>query len=157
MSRELREIRISFWGRCAQAFQLAFIVGIPNPEGEAVGKVFAAVGQRILPKDRAGGVRLLVVKRFMLRREAEGPIKKVPEFMEGGGRDRDVNPSLAIRGESNAGQAVLTAVRLQVCGRDVVLPPGLAEGAENGGRDTFDFHEVSVEVCGRGRLDGQRV
>ena len=78
MGLQLREIRINFWGRCAQAFQLAFIIEIPNPEGEAVGKVFAAVGQRILPQDRAGGVRLLAIKRFMLRREAEGPSRKCP-------------------------------------------------------------------------------
>lgn len=103
MSRELREIRISFWGRCAQAFQLAFIIGIPNPEGEAVGKVFAAVGQRILPKDRAGGVRLLVVKHFMLRRESQRPIEKVSEFVDGGERGRDIYPFFTVRGESDTG------------------------------------------------------
>lgn len=52
---------------------------------------------------------------------------------------------------------MLTAVRLQIAGRDVVLPSGFTEGQEDGGWDALYFYQVAVDICGGIRLDGQHV
>lgn len=103
MGLQLREIRISFGGRCVQALHLAVVIGIPNPEGKAVREILMAVGCGVLPQNSARRLCFLAVKRFMFRRESQCPIEKVSEFMDGGGRGRDIDPFFTVQGKPDTG------------------------------------------------------